>query len=328
MTSCSTSNIHQATKTQGFTLLELLVVIVILSSVSLLALTSVTSDINQTRFERTKDQIRMIQRAIAGPPPLTSEHISGFVADMGRLPGCLLELIAPTQCTTGNDLPLWSATNVTGIAAGWRGPYLPNLDGAFRDGWSNVSSSDDGDNFGWDFNLNNNQITLKSFGLDGQDGPAFSSTETDPQAIFSMEYPPETLAGEARPIITENDVFLNLSSEMIRVRLFNNSDADIPIAENSLCIAFFTPTGAVLPELGTVFITQGNAATTIPANSSTSISFTPITGDNLQTIGVRGVQLRQHNGTECTATPYNNHPIQILTLRPRTAIADITWSAQ
>jgi len=96
-------------KQAGFTLVEVLVVMLIL-----VALASVTLDFTkdfafQGRYEVTKDRYEKIKRAIIGRPDVLingQPDISGFVADMGRLPLNIRELIDPAgYCQNGSD---WS----------------------------------------------------------------------------------------------------------------------------------------------------------------------------------------------------------------------------
>jgi len=96
-------------KQTGFTLVELLVVMLIL-----VALASVTLDFTkdfafQGRYEVTKDRYEKIRRAIIGRPDVLingQPDISGFVADMGRLPDNIRELLQSGYCvTSGGSAP-------------------------------------------------------------------------------------------------------------------------------------------------------------------------------------------------------------------------------
>jgi len=94
-------NIPFIKKQIGFTLVELLVVMLILT-----ALASVTLDFTkdfafQGRYEVTKDRYEKIKRAIIGRPDVLingQPDISGFVADMGRLPRNIQELLVQNYC--------------------------------------------------------------------------------------------------------------------------------------------------------------------------------------------------------------------------------------
>jgi len=151
-------NINQ----RGFTLVEVLVVMLIL-----VALASVTLDFTkdfafQGRYEVTKDRYDKIKRAIIGRPDVLingQPDISGFVADVGRLPENLHELMEESFCpqrwkfVAGSkvyyEIPALCAADGlmwTAPIAGWKGPYLtttnnPLHDNAFSDGWGNQDST-------------------------------------------------------------------------------------------------------------------------------------------------------------------------------------------
>jgi prepilin-type N-terminal cleavage/methylation domain-containing protein len=148
----------------GMTLLELIIVVALLSIVAL-ATTSLIVDTGEWKQQQaTEDQWLSVKRSILGDNVVDVHHFreySGFVADMGRLPNCLRELIHPFDCT--NDLS--AANRLTTFTQdidsnqwyGWRGPYL-GVPGAneYRDGWRNRgrddnTGNDDDVNYGWLF---------------------------------------------------------------------------------------------------------------------------------------------------------------------------------
>lgn len=113
------------------TLIELLLVVFILAAVAASAAT-LTDDVDvQARYDLTASRREQVRRAILGEAPA----VSGFVADMGRLPTGLDELLQP------GTLETWEFDPTYGAGAGWRGPYLSAQfkDGrpVFRDGWGN-----------------------------------------------------------------------------------------------------------------------------------------------------------------------------------------------
>ncbi|MGD7034684.1 type II secretion system protein [Methylotuvimicrobium buryatense] len=168
---------------RGLTLVELTVTLLILTVLATIAIRS-TNDLGfQVRYEQTKERLEMIRNAILGNPRLIingQQAISGFVADMGRLPGSVRDLLQASACIVGGvatqksllecesdggswtwfDTPctddvsttqidcsiaggLWLGWQIhleSGLGYGWRGPYL------------NVSGNPDGtDTFtdGW-----------------------------------------------------------------------------------------------------------------------------------------------------------------------------------
>nr|WP_281054928.1 prepilin-type N-terminal cleavage/methylation domain-containing protein [Thiocystis violascens] len=208
---------------RGMTLLELLVVVALMSVVGFMALSQVGDDLGQARYQDTKNRLEMIRKAIIGDTSRTlngQPEIRGFVADMGRLPRNLTELLTREYCqghrevrtqtdcetyypaTPSNWLELPESTiNVdTGLRAGWNGPYLvatADEDGApvYRDGWGN----DDGtDNFGWRFDplvppSTPYDLIIQSYGMDGKPGGDLLYEEDYPPAgsetlVYNNEY--------------------------------------------------------------------------------------------------------------------------------------------
>jgi|GEM_PF-1470730 len=89
-------------KQQGFTLVELLTVMLLLVAMATITVKSVGQFSFDSRYQITADRYDKIKTAILGNPNQTINghpSVSGFVADMGRLPNCLRELI-DGQCTT------------------------------------------------------------------------------------------------------------------------------------------------------------------------------------------------------------------------------------
>ena len=96
----------------GYTLIELVLVIVIIGILASVGLRSLTA-VNQTaRFEETRQEMDRLARAIAGDPSLTSGGARsnfGYVGDVGGLPANLDAL----------------ASNPGGWST-WKGPYINN----------------------------------------------------------------------------------------------------------------------------------------------------------------------------------------------------------
>lgn len=156
---------------KGFTLVELLMVILLMGVMAMTTLAVVTDEDDQQRYDATKTYLQLIKKAIVGDPSRTlngETEVSGFVADMGRLPECLRELVQAVNCdadiTDGIDvateaLPLWQQDEESLVWSGWRGPYLQGLPESsgltFRDGWKNLGPTDataNADiNYGWLF---------------------------------------------------------------------------------------------------------------------------------------------------------------------------------
>jgi len=142
----------------GFSLLEMLIAVGILSAAAYVALDTVESDRGQMRFDLTETRLKMIRRAIVGDPDLAVNGgpvVSGFAADVGRLPDCLEELVTrmpDCEDMGGEEIPVYDEL-VPGLNVGWRGPYLTAGPEGMSDAWGNVDDTDgslDPDpNFGW-----------------------------------------------------------------------------------------------------------------------------------------------------------------------------------
>ena len=98
-------------KSNGFTLIELMVVLTILAITATILIQSTSGLQDQGRYNQTVDRVNQIKQAIVNVTTVNGvPQVSGFVADMGRLPHCLQELLTnyyTCNGTSGSD-PAWS----------------------------------------------------------------------------------------------------------------------------------------------------------------------------------------------------------------------------
>jgi len=97
---------------KGFTLIELILVIVIMGVLSTIAMKALSSSVDQKRFEATVSEMEDIARAISGDERLVSSGFRknfGYIGDIGSLPANLDALVS----------------NPGGYAT-WNGPYIRN----------------------------------------------------------------------------------------------------------------------------------------------------------------------------------------------------------
>lgn len=137
-------------RSQGLTLLELLVVLAILSALGTVMIVQTTGLTDEARYQQTVRTLEDLRVAVIGRQPVGAEDPTavppGFVSDMGRLPQAdadltLAELWDPDPFVAA-DL-LYRPRTVAGlddeleILCGWRGPYfrLPIGTSVLRDGW-------------------------------------------------------------------------------------------------------------------------------------------------------------------------------------------------
>ena len=105
----------------GYTLIEVVIVIVIMGIIAAIAMNSLSSATETARFEETKEELRLLGYAIAGNPNLVSGGMRtdfGYAGDVGALPPDLDALIS----------------NPGGYST-WNGPYIQD---EFSDGTGNT----------------------------------------------------------------------------------------------------------------------------------------------------------------------------------------------
>lgn len=214
---------------QGFTLLELLLVVSILSSIAYLAVDNIAESDAFNQWQKSQYRLDNMRYAMIGDSRrLIDGHseLSGFVVDMGRLPNCLRELLEAKSCDGTSDLPAFRLFEAQ-MAGGWRGPYLNATHrlgdyDAYRDGWGNKGVSGDGSdpapdpdlnlkdrqNFGWIFLAHEKGLTVQSLGLYGiSDAVALSSglvKNYEQLSDYEKDYPRER-AGVKPLLIASNE---------------------------------------------------------------------------------------------------------------------------
>lgn len=239
---------------RGFTLLELLLVVTILSAVAWMSLGVVNNNADQARFEDTRNRLQTIRRAIIGDTSRTvngQPELRGYVADMGMLPVKLQALVAQDYC---DDLPQYTNTAdctggggtwVTqaassydpdsGLRPGWSGPYLP-VDGLasskgprFHDGWGNDDGKGD---FGWVYVPYSDSglvhLLVQSLGRDGLSDSGGGGTGTYDTDYPSADSPPSV----GQRLISENQY---------RIKITESGSAAQGDGSNGLKVDFGAP---------------------------------------------------------------------------------------
>ncbi len=221
--SASTSNASILSYSpQGFSLLELLLVVTVLSAVAWMSLGIVNNDSDQIRFEDTRNRLKGIKRAIIGDTSRTingSPELRGYVADMGSFPPNIQALLTKKYCEahpevtssgscsttfhTQADYQLldYTATTTThtdtngvqtsgahysgySMRLGWNGPYIDSAWGGDYQRFLDGWGNDDTatNNYGWRYTLGSSPADLTVQSV-GRDGYTGGSTD------FDKDYP-------------------------------------------------------------------------------------------------------------------------------------------
>ncbi|HVY60786.1 MAG TPA: hypothetical protein VHF22_03995, partial [Planctomycetota bacterium] len=252
---------------RGLTLVEMLLVVFILAAVAATAVQFVGNADDQARFDDTRTRLELIRAATVGRPDRTvngEPDLAGFVADMGRLPTCVAELVEP------GGMPAYTPPGVPDaehpVGRGWRGPYVQGAreqSGAlvtFRDGWANVDAEDPGEdarNFGWLVPPPEDALVLTSKGADGFEGPpADAPTATAYNVDDTLALGPDAWRVEGETVAVEVAVFVTATA-------LPASDLDIRAT------LYYPSDGAV----ATVSSERAVVAGSLPAGGRSAISF-------------------------------------------------------
>jgi len=204
---------------RSLTLIELLLVLTILAALAASAASFVEEADDQLRYQDTQNRLTSLREGILGRAAAGRAKHDGFVADLGRLPATVKELLEP------GSLPAWqidpptlidASVSPTGLGYGWRGPYVPSLprvsgERAYPDGWGNAGlSGEPADDFGWLVQLSGSELTIQSRGRDGQVG---ANPASDP---YAADYPSGAL-------VLATDHALDLNGWSVRAQVSTTS---------------------------------------------------------------------------------------------------------
>lgn len=215
---------------RGFTLIELIVSLTIMATLATVLIRSSVGLQDQSRYEQTVGQFNKIKSAIVNVQTVNGVPlVNGFLADMGRLPISLSELLSMPLCSDGISTSQaictgnsgywygWQQDLASGLWYGWHGPYLQSnyavsATYALSDGWGNQSSDClSGCNYGWNYSADNTfvtGVTLQSYGSSGASG---QHSPADYTALY-----PDT---SSLPALAAQDLSIDLGSTAVMVNL-------------------------------------------------------------------------------------------------------------
>lgn len=115
---------------RGFTLVELVVIIVVLGILAAYAVPKFSSISDSSKITATKEEIQQLKRAIVGSPTIVAGGAMidrGYLGDVGFVPSALKDLVTkPDSVSTYNKL----------TRIGWNGPYIDSAMGGYnKDAW-------------------------------------------------------------------------------------------------------------------------------------------------------------------------------------------------
>lgn len=143
--------------TIGFTLIELIMVIVIIGILSAFAAPKIMDTIKESKIQATKSELQTLKDAIMGDPESTvggQMADKGYFGDVGSMPPQSDGLDA--LVTQPSGVSNWDPFDQTG----WNGPYI-NTEGSNdwkEDAWGNT------------YVYSENDETITSYGPNGQSG--------------------------------------------------------------------------------------------------------------------------------------------------------------
>jgi prepilin-type N-terminal cleavage/methylation domain-containing protein len=116
---------------KGFTLIELVIVIVVLAILAGVGIPQIGSMVKASKVNATKSEMIEIKRAIDGDPQVVAggENVArGFEGDVGNPPNRLLDLAYKPDTIPPYD-------RITG--RGWNGPYIDTSEASYlMDAWN------------------------------------------------------------------------------------------------------------------------------------------------------------------------------------------------
>ena len=149
----------------GFTLIEILMVLMLIAIMSTLGIELIADSTNEAKFEETLSRMRQVQNAMIGDPNIREAGIRtsfGFLGDIGAIPTAA-QGIAALTAQPAPALPVYAINATVRFGFGWNGPYLSQSSTGLdytQDGWGRT----------YTYSPAANPPTFVSLGADGAVG--------------------------------------------------------------------------------------------------------------------------------------------------------------
>lgn len=120
----------KVSESRGFTLIELIIIIVVLGIISTVAVAKYSDFLNESKVQSAKTEMAELKKAIVGnPSAVAGGRYSdvGFEGDVGHPPAALVDLVRKPD----------TVAEYNAIARlGWHGPYIDSSGGDYlKDAW-------------------------------------------------------------------------------------------------------------------------------------------------------------------------------------------------
>ena len=255
----------------GFTLMELMMVITIVSVLTVASLTPISNTIDQSRFDETVSRIKVIRDAMLGDPTIKDGGLRssfGFLGDLGSIPSAVQGIAA---LSTNPGLPAWTLDTTVRFGRGWNGPYITSAQAGTNftlDGWGRALI----------YSPTATPPSITSYGADGVAGGTGFNTDivvqlpTNLQTAMVYGFISNSGSAYAGPATIDINYLngsgaLSLGSTTILAAnkgafSFNN----IPLGKRSATV-YIPSKAAPTTTIGPVLFTVDNSNFVIPANS-------------------------------------------------------------